>query len=172
MPRPVFIICSQFISQDKDTNLFSVFNVIEKFNFGQIEAPKEGAVLIEWQPIRITAVWMIQPGDDATKAYDYEILLLLPPDNKPLPISTGQFNFGKRPLHRFTAQILGQLPLSDEGILYAQSRIRRTGHADWLTQDYPIIVEKDKAILKPKQGGIGKVPPPSPSASRVESPSL
>jgi hypothetical protein len=142
VPRPVYIICSESGSEDRQTALFSFFNIIEKI---QIEnRPADGEVkLVGTMPFRATAVWMATDPEDWTEEYEAQMVFLLPRSNKELVVYEAPFRFGHdmlKPMQRFT--VAGYCPpLDGPGFLRIESRIRKRGESNWLKQDYPIIVE-------------------------------
>ncbi len=145
MPRPVYIVCHQTGMEDRETGLISLFFLIEKLQVTQLPLPPSGQVMLIPQLLfRVVAAWMRNPDDAPDQEYDWEMLLTYPPGG-PAPtllLGTGRFRFDlNRPLHRFTANVQGQLPLGPPGLLVAESKVRRVGEADWQSQTYPIIIE-------------------------------
>lgn len=149
MPRPVFILCSKSGVEDKESSLISLFDIVEKLQITKVPIPQvttqEGPrppVVIQYQPLRIVAVWMALPEDDPQQNYDYSMIVFGPPKGEPIGVEAGGvFRFTK-PLHRFTMRIEGPLPMQGPGLIKIESRIRKVGEENWLSQDYPIIVEE------------------------------
>jgi hypothetical protein len=142
MPRPVYILCSESGTEDKQTGLLSFFHVIEKIQIISVpEADEQGRVFLTSQRIRVVAVWMRGEEDSPTQEFEYQTVLVLPPYHKEIPSGYGRFVFSK-PLHRFTVSDLGPLLFEGPGIMRAESRLRKLGEQTWLKQDYPIIVEE------------------------------
>jgi hypothetical protein len=148
MPRPVYIVCSESGSEDRTTGLGSIFNVIDKIQFERLP---QGAVGVAGFQFRITAVWKREPGDEGQE-FDYEVALTLPATANELRLASGTLVFS-RPLHRLTTQMQGPPPLQGEGELRAISRIRRSGTQDWLSQEYPVLVEEIRPPAEPNQAG-------------------
>jgi hypothetical protein len=148
MARPVYILWAQSAAEDKESGLYSFFEVVEKIELRRPPAPKEGEYVIRerWHPLRIVAVWMIEPekGDRYEDEYEWDFRLFMPPDGELIPLGSGTFKFGEpepRPFHRFPAYIQSPLPLRSSGVLRAESRILKAGTKTWLSQDCPVIVE-------------------------------
>lgn len=139
MPRPVYIVCSESSSDDKETGLLSIFNIIDKVQFSKNPAigQRQVAPLVQ---LRITAGWMKEKGDDGS---EFEFALVLrPPHKEDINIGSGTFSF-TLPLFRVTAKLIGGLPLDGDGILWIECRVRKVGARGWQNrQEYPIFVEE------------------------------
>jgi hypothetical protein len=140
MPQPVYIICSELISQDKETNQLSIFSIVESLEAhrGQTQR-KQGHNVVGKS--RIVAVWMKDDGDEEVQ-FEEEIVFLLPPNDKEVVAAKGTFHFesGKY-LHRSIINMLGWPPIKGSGVMWVQSRIRRKDDEQWKTQSYPIVVD-------------------------------
>jgi hypothetical protein len=139
MPSPVHIICSESGSDDKITGLLSLFNLVEQIQVHLLPEKPEGSVMIQALPFRITATWMKLPEDEGQE-FDFSIRIHLPANDTPLEIAQGEFTF-ERTFHRFNARILANLPFKVSGLMRVESRVRRSGAAEWLTQECPVPVE-------------------------------
>ena len=86
----------------------------------------------------------------------------MPPDGTPLPLGSGRFQFGhpdrNRPFRRFTIRLDTPFGIENSGVLIAQSRIRRIGAGEWLSQSYPMIVEQLPGLLPRLAGGTDHLP--------------
>jgi hypothetical protein len=146
MARPVYIVFAQAYSMDKDTDLLSVFQIVESIQIAPVPEPQEGekAVFVRWQQFRMVAAWMIEPekGDRYEDEYEFEFRLHTPDGATHLG-GRGTFSFAApepRPVHRFPAHFDNPLPLPGPGPMRIEHRIRKAGAGEWLSQDYPVIV--------------------------------
>jgi hypothetical protein len=142
MPKPVYILCCESSSEDKQTGLLSHFNVFEKFVLQKIsreQLPANPPFLMQLQA-RIFAIWLGEREDEGQE-YEFETRIKLPPSGKILDIHAGKFKFA-RGLQRLFANIMGPLPVEGAGIMWIQNRIRRVGADEWLTQEFPIVFEE------------------------------
>jgi hypothetical protein len=164
MPKPIFILCSESQSQDRRSNLLSVFNIIErvevKAQAKPTDEPKD-VVLVEMLSFAVTAVWRRTEDDADGDEYDSEMVLHLPgPEDKKLTKDTGPFTLGPldKPLQRIT--LLVKMPMiKASGKLVAESRIRKKGTDDWLSQTYvlPVIFdESPDSDVDPNAGKNGE----------------
>ena len=161
MPRPIYIICHQMGTEDRETGLISLFFFIEKMQVTQLAIPPGApVVIVPQQPFRVIATWMRNPHESPDQEYEWEMALNFPPGG-PIPtfrLGAGRFKFEpNRPLHRFTVTVQGPLPLGPPGLLEAESKVRRVGDIDWQSQSYPIVIE-------PYQPPPGAIPPGQPPA--------
>jgi hypothetical protein len=150
MPKPIFILCSESQSQDRRSNLLSVFNIMERVEVkAQAEpsdAPKD-VVLIDMFSFVVTAVWQQTEDDTDGDEYESETVLHLPgPEAKRLTRDTGSFTLRSldKPLQRIT--LLVKMPaLKASGKFVAESRIRKKGTDNWLSQTHVIPVVFDES---------------------------
>ncbi|OGQ82489.1 MAG: hypothetical protein A3F90_08870 [Deltaproteobacteria bacterium RIFCSPLOWO2_12_FULL_60_19] len=141
MPKPVYIICSQGGSEDKNTGLVSLFNVVEKIQIIESPPPASGQQPPPKTPtFRTLAVWMRADSDKPEDEFEFEVALSVPPTDREIVGGTGRFSFTK-PLHRFFLDFFG-LPIEGPGTLLVESRIRKVGDKEWLRQSYPIFLER------------------------------
>jgi hypothetical protein len=154
MAEPVYILCSESGADDKLTGQVSLFNLTEKVHVMKLP-PGQIPPIPSTFRLRVTALWM-RGDDDCGGEFESEIRLLMPPDGEILAIPQPAFTF---PLlfQRVQIQILGPLPVKGPGIMRVQSRIRRNGTEDWLTQQCPIILEE----VEPPQNQAAVEPNPS-----------
>lgn len=166
MVRPLFIICSKSGSEDKETGLLSIFEVLEKVFVVKI-APQEGTnppIILPSPSMRMIAAWMIESEKEEKygEQFEYELRLVMPPNGSVLLLGGGTFSFAEnRPVHRFTLQLAASLPFEGTGTMWVESCVRKPGK-DWNIQSYPVLVEEIPAASPPSQ------PPPSvrePSAT-------
>ena len=147
MPRPVYILCVQSSSEDRESNLLSLFGLVENFQITPIPAPLPNQpVFVLWQPIRAVGAWLAEADDGPADEYESELRVFIPGIEAPFVVATGVFRFRDplpaRPLHRFVVNFPTPLPLAQPGTMCIEHRIRRKGTEEWLSQDYPVIVEQ------------------------------
>jgi hypothetical protein len=161
MPKPVYILCSESGSLDAHTNLVSHYQVIEQLQI----APIPESVLKSGQPvivpqlkIRITAVWMREPGDSPEDQFESQVLLHIPPEGKELVVHKGIFSFGEGKLHRSIVAASGPT-FPGAGVLRVVARVRRPDQENWLaTQEYPVFVEVLPSPTEVKPEGVQSHP--------------
>jgi len=143
MPKPVYIICSQSGTVDQATNLVSLFHVVESL-YVRPETPEYPTPSLTF---RTTAVWMRAERDGPDDEYESEFLLHLPGQQPESPPGfTGRFRFTQY-FHRLVLDLTlvrspdaGGIRFSTPGILRVECRIRPIGGKDWLSQEYPIVL--------------------------------
>jgi hypothetical protein len=151
MPRPGYIICSQYGALDQYTNAVGAFNIIEVITIRPADVqPPEGARL----KMRVVASWVREPGDAAGQVFDGQIVasFLNETDQAVIELSRAefdQFSFEKR-AHRL---ILPEMPMPEvpgPGLLLIESRVRRAGTDEWTCrQTYPIVLEMVERATAP-----------------------
>jgi hypothetical protein len=145
MAKPVYIICAQNGSEDRETGLLSIFHVIEKLQMTTIPVPQPGQPppVIQVLPFRVFAVWMREEQDDSAQEFEFEMNLLLPPDNRRQQLLRGTLRFEQgRAFHRISVLFATPVPVTQPGMMSVESRLRRAGNGEeWRSQEYPILVE-------------------------------
>jgi hypothetical protein len=138
MPRPLYIVCSESGSEDKETGVLSLYNVIDKLqiNKGPPSSKITNAPLTQ---IRITSVWMQEDGDDE-REFEFEVVFR-PPHEQTSKVAHGTFSF-TMPLFRMTVKIFGLPYIKGDGIFWIESRVRKVGTLGWKLQEYPIFIEQ------------------------------
>ena len=158
MPIPMYIICSQGATTDKDTGSYSIFEVVDKLILTEIPKPKagEGVVLIERQRFVITATWMIdiKNGESFDDEYDIHLLVSMEGGEKVMD-DQQKFKFvgPDKIIHRMTYNMIGMMPIKNSGTLVIECRARKVGSPSWKSQSYRVVVEKQKLELKPQEDG-------------------
>lgn len=143
MPRPIYIICAENITVDRDTNLVSIFNVLEKIEVSGIiqhADPKHRRVSrIHGGSSKAVAVWARVQGDEGKKfEAQFEVSF---PDGKAESSPILPFVFeGPMLLHRFIMS-LQMHPIQQSGKIRVENRVRRQGTDTWQSQAYEIFVE-------------------------------
>jgi hypothetical protein len=153
MARPVYIVCARSGSEDKDTGLLSLFELLEKFMIVRVDPgkPANAPTIVQPLQLRMVATWMIETdqGERYDDSFEYEFRLVMPPKPTIHFLGGGTFKFIEpQPLHRFTLRIEAPLPFEGPGVMWVQSVVRKPGK-EWI-QSYPIFLEE--------------IPMPSPSA--------
>lgn len=143
MPKPVYIICASGICEDKLTNLVTIFQVLEAFEYTPFENRQEmpaGQIPLEQGSSTILAVWRMDESD-SNQQFEHEFAVQAGTAEL---ISTGLSSFSFTPpavLQRFKMTIQGFPIMESSGYLRLISRIRKTGDVDWgASQEYPIRV--------------------------------
>lgn len=155
MPRPVCIVLCESVVQDKDRNLASLFNLVERMTL-HIAKPADRSKQVVVQSGRpslsILVTWM-REDEDQGKEFDVEAVFI-GPNNKPTadPIP-GTFTFTK-PFQRLLYNLAGAPPLKEAGVHSVRARIKESGKGNkWLSQHYPFLVDIqriDESSKEPK----------------------
>jgi hypothetical protein len=143
--RPLFIICSDSGTEDKQTGLVSLFNISEKLTL-EAHAPPDGddskkmqiTALLRFQ---VLAVWM-KEADDEGKYFESRFWIEAPGREAYIAPVTDSFIIphGKH-LQRFRLNYEGPPFFKQSGVLRFASELREVGTEKWLSQDYVVIVE-------------------------------
>lgn len=157
------MVCSESGSEDKETSLLSVFNILDKVQFSRSQSAgnRKAAPLVQ---LRVTAVWMQEKGDSDNE-FEFSVVLR-PPHGEEIAAGGGTFCF-TLPLFRVTAKLIGGLPFNGgEGILWIECRVRKVGAKGWQArQEYPIFVEELPALddaAKPENAKAEMADSPTP----------
>jgi hypothetical protein len=109
----------------------------------------------------VFAAWMRDDQDDPTHEFQFEMNFLLPPDHARSQILAGKLFFEEgKPVRRTALVFLSPLAVSQPGLMWVESRLRRSGDNEWLSQKYPIILEPTQTTQQ--QPSQTNVSPPSP----------
>jgi hypothetical protein len=134
-------------SQDVESNLLSLYRIIEKLEFSPIPIPPlpegatKGTLIVEKDPIHAMAVWMKNPNDNADDAYEFEMTMIYPGGDTRI-LGKGEFKFNEtRPFHRIKVAIRGELDVKQSGILTIECKLRKKGTTGWIIQNYPILAD-------------------------------
>lgn len=153
MPKPIYVICCDSISEDKTTNLLSLFAVLEKVivvktavqsgdDVAAATAIGEQIGRQKATETRVVAVWMKEPGDEDC-VFEHEFSFIAP-DGKttshPPPLQP--FGFERSTyLQRFTLTLVGFPVPKETCVVEIQSKVRMHGDEDWLIQSYSLLFE-------------------------------
>src|ERR1700731_1626538 len=100
MPTHIYTICSMSGSQDRNTGLLSLFNILEELTG---PAPRPGQPMLPFV-FRVTSVWMREDGDDAEQEYEHQLNLRIPQAEANIPLSNSRFRFNS-----LRARFVGEL---------------------------------------------------------------
>ena len=147
MPRPVYIICSESGAIDETTNLVSHFSVLEQITFRRRpDQEKLADRPLALFRCRVVAVWMKTDDDVIDRDYESQVVLVAPPEGRETIVGEQRFRFAAdKRLQRFIADLGGPFPAKGSGTLWIKHRIRMVGHAEWMTQEFPIVVIEETA---------------------------
>src|ERR1051325_11600420 len=137
MAKPVFILCSEAISVDQETQALSIFNVLEKVQFKKLPKPKDDGsrvAVVETFKMRILSIWL-REGADIGETFETESFVTIPPNNLTIGFPRQTFQFTS-PLHRINLLLHGLLPFQVSGEMRVTSQIRKLGDEKWISQDY------------------------------------
>lgn len=136
MLKPVYIVCCENSLEDKTTGLQSYINIYEKILFHKNPAEVPPAPPTQ---IRVFALW-VGEREDIGRQFESEVNVVLPgPSETVLELDKGTTTCTGEGWIRVTAHLIGTPPIEGPGIMRLQSRMRRVGDENWLTQEYPII---------------------------------
>ena len=146
MPRPAYIVCCVSSVEDKETNMLSVFNVIENIRGMTVQEAEEKAktenkpLVIQTQELRILCSFMLDEQESSDDLFDFE-LRFLPPEMEPISVATHEFKIEKF-FHRFKVKFQGPLPTGEKtGVFWIEARAKKKENTEWVSQRYPIQLE-------------------------------
>ncbi len=151
MPKPVYIICAEGVTEDKRTNLLSFFNIVEKLIAEPLSEKGEKPSKSPIFQLRTVAVWMREESDPVDQEFEAQLQLIMPPNDEIVTapnISRFRFKEGSF-LVRITLQFMGDPPIKGAGVLRVVCLVRPVGSEEWQRQEYPIIVQIKEA--KPQE---------------------
>lgn len=150
MPRPVYIIAADSYSEDRGTNILSVFHILERIEYlrqviqdGVPLFPEPAEASDSGLHFNLLAVWMKLPDDNPELTYEYE-MAVIHPDKTENIVTSGEsqmFPSDDRPLQRMVVRFKRFAPKS-AGIYRFESRVRVVGEETWQRQDFPLTVEE------------------------------
>lgn len=153
MIRPRYIICSESRIVDRATGLVTHVNVLDELAVS-LGPRKEQPAALPFLKFVTTAVWMRESDEESEEAYVFETYMYVPGEEEARRIHAGEFQFGSSRFYRLDAFVQVGLKLDEAssgnglrlkpGILRLESRVRRSGDVEWLTQDYLIPVRVDQ----------------------------
>ena len=144
MPRPVFIVCAQYGTEDKSTGQMSLFGIVDKLVMSIIPQPiTNGMVVVHTTSLYIAAKWMKNTDDDQEQMYEVT-LRGISSDGKILVDSAFEnFKFAEnRPLHIVAMLLRNPIPVTEAGTMSFVCSLKKADSDDkWISQEYPIIIE-------------------------------
>lgn len=142
MPLPAYMICCQSGIEDKETNLVSLYFVVDLLRLSPLPQPKTPGevVYVDALPLRIVASWLKCEGDTDDQEFDTETRLVSP-NGDSVPLTGTRFKFGPVLFYRFTVKAPRQLPINSPGIWWLENRVCKVGAEEWVSQKYPIYAE-------------------------------
>jgi hypothetical protein len=143
MPVPVYIICCESGSEDSFTGLASLFNVIDRIvvrpaaseEKGNSEHRAHGAT-----SLRIVSVWMGEEAGDFESEFETEIRITLLPHGDEAVLYSEPFRLSPEKRRHRTTVILNRAYFKETGTLVIESRVRRIGETEWITQRYTVDI--------------------------------
>lgn len=146
MARARYIICAKDRLVDQASGLTSHINVIDRLHIAQVKTAFPDGVKIAVMrfptiQIILTAVWSKGAEDSESDEFEYETILHKP-HAESLTTHQGEFRFVKKN-QRIDSGISimsdSQFPASGELVL--ESRIRKRGTSDWLSQTFTLDID-------------------------------
>ena len=154
MPIPRYIICCETRLVDKATSLVTHCNVIDGFAFAvDVKSPPPADQILFGRLIA-TAVWMREDADEIGDEYEYEFRIHKPGE-EPKTTTSGTFKFSRRFQRIEQGFLFSPTNTIPPGIHFVESRIRRVGSDDWLSQKFPFTVELIKTDSAAKEEAEG-----------------
>ena len=144
MPRPVFIVCAQYGTEDKTTGQMSLFGIVDKLVVSAVPPqPVGGIVVINFPTLYVAAKWMRNQDDDQDQMYEVTLQGIAPDGKIVVDSSYDNFKFAEnRPLHIVVMILRTPLQFTSAGTLLFVGKLRRAGSDEkWLSQDYPVAIE-------------------------------
>lgn len=158
MPRPGYIICSVSGALDQYTNAISLHGVVESIKIKEAKPSPDGTIVAVPLSMRVVAVWLKDEEDKPEQAFETQIVAFIQGREKQiLRAEFPPFYFDK-PVRRFILPEITlppNMPLTP-GLLRFESRIRRSGEAEWgKRQEYCIVVEETAQEPTPRAPPLG-----------------
>jgi hypothetical protein len=146
MPEPAYIICCAFSADDPLSGAPSFLNIIEELQLPagpitiNISQDAAGKVPMPFALLRMVSTWMKSAEDDAETKFEIENRFLSSSGQDHI-LGQIEFSFGTNHFQRVIS-VAPVPPGLQQGILYAESRIRRAGEVEWTgRQRFPIRVQ-------------------------------
>jgi hypothetical protein len=162
MPKPVFIICAQIATQDRDSNLLSLTNVLEQIavRWHPQEDQSKEVKYIHLVTFSIVAVWTRAADDGPDDEYQAEMWVRYPGDEAKeilMKLDNYRFDASADALQRMVAHVRLEPP-SVGGVIHAGSRTRKVGKTQWLTQEYSMRLVVHGSPENPADASAGGKP--------------
>lgn len=147
MPSPVYIIAAESVSEDRETNLVSLFHVLEVITVEVSvvrtpnPTPNESRVEhhVSGKPMVVIAVWMKNPSDDTNAVYEHQFVLRYPDGTEKMLHQLDEVAFPSeaKKLTRHGLKFANFMP-KQNGVHRFVSRMRLVAGADWIEQQFPL----------------------------------
>jgi hypothetical protein len=136
MPLPAYLICSEGVSIDKDANKVTLFNVSEQIGIIPKAQLEQAGLPASPLLLRIISVWMREDNDPPDIRFENQFVLHFP-QTAEMIVSQAEFSFlASARFHRIFTQPIFVPGVPGPGLLKIESRLRRTGDADWLHRQF------------------------------------
>ena len=149
MLRPLYILCCESGSIDRFTQKASHFNILEQLHATAVPDDLKSIAARPTTDFTIFALW-IGEDEDLEQQFDYVLSVRLPGDEQEHIVNEGDVTFTSR-RHRFIGRVIMGSP-KEQGTILVESRIRRKGQTEWLTQTYPVDVSIKRVASEPDSG--------------------
>ena len=144
MALPRLIVCSESYSLDQETNLISIFHIVESLHFtpASQESPPPQLPLnvspIVANNLSCVAIWTRDSVDGSDVNYEARWEVHIPGKTEPNVIPQHVFQF-TRTNQRFILRLQVN-PIAQSGMLRIVNKIRRAGATEWQEQSTSIEV--------------------------------
>ena len=148
MPIPVYSICADAVIDDKSTNRISLFNVFDKVIVSKSAEGQQVEIHpgdpVPMMPINVVLVvsWLKEESDFGHE-FNAQLVIISPTKktfvlnlpNTRIPNDEGKW------FYRQNIKMDSLPPLFEDGIWYFETRLRKDGENEWISQRTPFIVE-------------------------------
>jgi hypothetical protein len=135
------MLCAESGCEDKRSNIYSHFGVIEQIRVRKLPEPLPGTViLVPTLQFQAVAVWERAETDGPDQEFEYRFVFHLPPGEEEVVAGSGTFKFATQ-RYRLVLNAGGAL-FKDVGLFRVDCKIRPVGAADdaWVSQGYSFLV--------------------------------
>jgi hypothetical protein len=142
MPKPVYILCAENITEDKSSGLISIYSVLERIEI-KFQVMPQAQPLPQQQPFppiggfrfpttfKAIAVWAREPSD-VGKSYEGDWIISVPgSDRVVIPANVLRFT---RDANLNRNILVSMLPITQSGTVVIEHRIKRKGANTWKHQ--------------------------------------
>jgi hypothetical protein len=149
MVSPHYIMVCEGGSEDRTTNLVSLFRVIEKVTMHAVSAEKAASEKIRPAQFafRVVSAWRLQPEDRRDGSFECELFFHIPPEGRLVAVGKAELEYKGGDFVRFTFDVSGTPPADGAGWLQIETRMRRCGDEIWNSQSFFVLVEVAQSPL-------------------------
>jgi hypothetical protein len=151
MMKPRYMLCCEERVVDQETGLVTYYNVTDQLSVISSTTDVRTVVPLPLPKLVVSAVWARDiETEDRDELCQHEMRMLVPGEETPRVLHTGEFQFGECRYYRFDLVLQpqpkpsGDVPASTiclrPGILRLESRVRREVDTAWLSQEYEIPI--------------------------------